>query len=99
MSKHKNKYPSFTQLLNPLSSTIEHSWNSHATILASSSSNVFCLTGVVDLCTNCVIELWVGGLAGCGGGVLDDAVDSDAAATVAVDKLALSFAFSLALSL
>lgn len=58
------------------------------TIFASSPSIVFCLAGVKDFCKNWLIELWVVGSGSCG--VLDDAVDSAAAATAAVDTLAPS---------
>lgn len=51
------------------------------TILAKSSSSVFCLTMVIAFCAKCLIELWAVETAGCGG-VLDDATDTAAAAAM-----------------
>lgn len=72
--------------LNPLSSTAKNGWKSSAIILVRSLSIEFCLAGVTDFCKNFLIELWVG-LGGCGGALQDAA---DAAAAVAVDRLAPS---------
>ena len=43
-------------------------------LFASFSSIEFCLAGKTDFFKNCLIELWVIGIGGCGG-ILHDAVD------------------------